>query len=503
MAGKTVKSSGDTVIMQDGLGYQPIEPIFSPSSRYLGWNYTFDDKGNSYDYHPSTYVQSTFAKGNNTYASPQEGFANYLELMQKGQKPLPVFQVVGANGRPQFYRITGTYNGPIEAVTEEPVKQQATTQRPAQRPATRPSTQKQRLPISSMPANVQQYVDHVDANGNVFFTLPEGVSSDQFDEVLKSMQQPTTPMPLYESTPAKAQQSQEQSQSATETNSTNQNNSNNDAVRTRGSVKKLVETEPVESVGDRYQLYAYPNPTVDVYNIHPDVYAKVLEQLQQNRNSGGQSQTDRYIVSTKPLASNNGVLNDSVYHYIGNNMKDLWLAVPAMHNPNYFGNNDTVYIDQTYVELPQGVKYVTGVTTTDGHTVYPLYGVQDGPTVGLPINGVARRVIRTPYDEDEYKLPLHVLQSISRDVNSGYYGLTPEQIQARHLTMWRDAMHADQEDVPMQEWVSSISASNYLGKLQSPKQQPTEQRQNVFQRIGNIFRHQHGGKINYLEFFRK
>lgn len=535
MAGKTVKSSGDTVIVQDGLGYQPIEPIFSPSSRYLGWNYTFDDKGNSYDYHPSTYVQSTFAKGNNTYASPQEGFANYLELMQKGQKPLPVFQVIGANGRPQFYRITGTYNGPVEAVTEELVnaKQQNNVQNPTVRSSSKSnnSTQQRRIVVPEQyreglalvkdgktfydfgnysPENIISAIETV-TKGDVIGTDNTYYISPVTEPITSA--EGTAQQPVVNANPTERKQdasTQKNSNSSTsETGSSNQQKiSLRDRLRnigdniasglfnafdkTAGIVKYVIGDIPstIEEIklGNKQvnEAYRYGHQHKHIWKMDPELADLIKKELQNNYNEGIPITDTLY--TSEYLDLPNEMLNDSTFHDVYRLTQEGAKYAPAIYQIVDDGLGNVTKIP---VEYKPGDLYDAKYTKSKEFTAINAANKRDYLWMVPKDNNIS-----------EYKPSEH--SNYTQIISPQYfYGLDVSNVKKQKQNYEQERKKVEEK---LKELIQKGDISPHLadenGKLH------LDARKNYYQTWHPQYNHfpgryNHGGKINYLEFFRK
>lgn len=535
MARKQVKSNGDTVIVQDGLGYQPIEPIFSPSSRYLGWNYTFDDKGNSYDYHPSTYVQSTFAKGNNTYTSPQEGFANYLELMQKGQKPLPVFQVIGANGRPQFYRITGTYNGPVEAVTEEPVKQkqQSNTQKPTTRDFNKAnnSTQKRHIVVPEQyreglalvkdgktfydfgnysPQDIISAIETVTKNSvigndNTYYISPTIKSFTETERIVEPSVVSVNPTERQHDTDTQ----KSTNSSTSETSSSNlQKISLRDRLRnigdnitsglynafdrTAGIVKYVIDDIPstIEEIklGDveRMHVYRYGHQHKHIWKIDPELADLIKKELQNSYNENTATTDTIYI--DQQLTLPNDMLNDSTFYDVYRLTQEGAKYAPAHYEivDDGFGN-----VTKKPVLYKSGDLYAAKYTKSKEFTAVNAANTRDQIQIIPKNNNIS-----------EYHPSKH---SNSTQIISPYkfYGLDISDVKKRKRVFEQKRNKAEES---LKEMIEKGIISPHV--IDENGEQHLDAIKNHYQSWFPQYtyfpgEYHHGGKINYLEFFRK
>lgn len=398
----------------------------------------------------------------------------------------PAYTTVFDSSANTFYQVP-IYSG-FDAVAQEieeaepaPTQEATPVQSTAAGVRAKSKNAKKRLPISSMPANAQQYVDHVDENGNVFFRLPEGITNEQFQEALQRVRPQTTSTPLYETTPAQ--------------NSNSQNsNSSGEATKSGNPNVRKTEGTPVQT-GARYNLYAYPQRQVDVYSIHPDVYAQVLEQL--NTQNGGGGQNNRYLISTTPLSVPNGMANDSTYHYIGKDLYDHTIDIPADQNPAYFNGRNTVYVG-TDVKLNEGDVQNNRVIGKVTDQNYISSGNQRGHRfVALPNDGTqtSKRVVV----ESDRRIPSNYSSSDFRDdgsltaaQNAAYYN----NLDRRWVSGYQNGVIIDNSTA--NELINSIPAENAL-----PAEEEQRGRRNAFQRIGDFFGfHKEGGELNYFNYLK-
>lgn len=232
-----------------------------------------------------------------------------------------------------------------------PTKSNAVTNQIPPKPVTSKSTPIVKQPV---PQNLLPYIANVSSDGIAFFNIPEGYTNDQFEEAVKAVygqnkELAQKPMVYYEQPQQQIQQQQQQQQAAQQSQkqyqaqrqqiaqqsqqqrqqATQQSQAQRQQTTQEQNMKyntsnntKTVKV-PVENTGEPdlvTEVFAYPNRTVDVYNIHPEAYQKVLEYLNNNFNkTKTNNKPDKYILSLSGFSNVpiGGEVNDSIFHYIG------------------------------------------------------------------------------------------------------------------------------------------------------------------------------------------
>lgn len=239
-----------------------------------------------------------------------------------------------------------------QAVIE--TQKQPEQQQQAQKPVTPKSNPIVKQPV---PQNLLPYIANVTSDGVVFFNVPDGYTSDQFEEAIKAVFQQNKelaqkPMIYYKQPQQQIQQYKQQQQAAqqsqrqyyTQRQKTAQKQ---DIKYTTNGQTKTVEV-PVKKTDTDFvtEAFAYPSRTVDVYNIHPEAYQKVLEYLNNNFDKTKTSnKPEKYVLSFSGLEKVpiGGEVNDSVFHYIDKNGKDLIASRPRFDNANIINENESIF----------------------------------------------------------------------------------------------------------------------------------------------------------------
>ena len=221
-----------------------------------------------------------------------------------------------------------------------PTKSNAVTNQIPPKPVTSKSTPIVKQPV---PQNLLPYIANVSSDGIAFFNIPEGYTNDQFEEAVKAVYGQNKglaqkPMVYYEQPQQQIQQQKQQQQAAQQSQKQYQAQRQQIAQQSQAQRQQTTQEQnmkyntsnntktvkvPVENTGEPdlvTEVFAYPNRTVDVYNIHPEAYQKVLEYLNNNFNkTKTNNKPDKYILSLSGFSNVpiGGEVNDSIFHYIG------------------------------------------------------------------------------------------------------------------------------------------------------------------------------------------
>ena len=225
-----------------------------------------------------------------------------------------------------------------QAVIE--TQKQPVYQQPAQKPVATKSNTIVKQPV---PQNLLPYIANVSSDGVAFFNIPEGYTNDQFEEAVKAVYGQNKgiaqkPIVYYEQPQQQIQQQKQQQQAAQQSQKQYQAQRQQIDQQSQAQKQQAAQGQnikyntsnntktvkvPVQGVDEPdivTEVFAYPNRTVDVYNIHPEAYQKVLEYLNNNFNkTKTNNKPDKYILSLSGFSNVpiGGEVNDSIFHYIG------------------------------------------------------------------------------------------------------------------------------------------------------------------------------------------
>ena len=206
--------------------------------------------------------------------------------------------------------------------------QQAIQQQPQQVSLQKPVVQKSNSVVKQpVPQNLLPYIANVTSDGVVFFNIPDGYTQNQFEEAIQDVyglnkDLSKKPMVYYEQPQQQIQQQKQQQQAAQQSQKQYQKHRQQTLKYITNNNTQTVKV-PVENTGEPdlvTEVFAYPSRDVDVYNIHPEAYQKVLEYLNKNFNkTKTNNKPEHYVLSFSgfekvPIG---GEVNDSAFHYIG------------------------------------------------------------------------------------------------------------------------------------------------------------------------------------------
>ena len=355
-----------------------------------------------------------------------------------------------------------------------------------------------------VPQNLLPYIANVSSDGVAFFNVPEGYDSYQFREAIEAVYQQNKelaqkPMVYYEQPQQQIQQQKQQQQAAQQSQKQYQaqrrqisqrqnmkNNTNNNAQADKEQGENNNNPDLVTEV------FAYPGRKVDVYNIHPEAYQKVLEYLNQNyQKTETNNKPERYVLSLSgfekvPIG---GEVNDSTFHYIGKNGDDRMMPIPYHRNPNIINKNEL---------FSQGNIY-QNINTDNGKL--KMYSRSNGND--LYYKGINAGLQRHPYHWMAYNKLNNNVNSI---INDQYYplkknGLTDQQIidyANKYTTLYTDYDNYDVDKsifhpIEKEQTVQNNSTGNIVQKA---KQKAKQAGKKVLRFLG----FQNGGTLNYLNY---
>ena len=218
-----------------------------------------------------------------------------------------------------------------------------------------------------VPQNLLPYIANVTSDGVAFFNIPEGYTNDQFEKAVKAVyglnkDLVKKPMVYYEQPQQQIQQQKQQQQAVQQ--SQKQYQAQRQQINQQSQAQKQQATQgqnikyntsnntqtvkvPVEGIDKPdlvTEVFAYPTRKVDVYNIHPEAYQKVLEYLKNNFDkTKANNKPNSYILSLSgfekvPIG---GEVNDSVFHYIGKDGQHEHMSRWYFQNANIINKNES------------------------------------------------------------------------------------------------------------------------------------------------------------------
>lgn len=280
-----------------------------------------------------------------------------------------------------------------------PPKPNTVAKQQVQKPVTIKSTPIVKQPV---PQNLLPYIANVSSDGVAFFNIPEGYTNDQFEEAVKAVygqnkelskkpmvyyQQPQQQIQQQKQQQQAAQQSQKQyqaqrqqitqkQQEVQQSQAQKQQNTQKPNMKYNTSNNTQTVKVPVENAGEPdlvTEVFAYPNRTVDVYNIHPEAYQKVLEYLNNNFNkTKTNNKPDMYILSLSGF--NNvpigGEVNDSTFHYISKDGEHESVNRWHFQNANIINKNEPFSFHTVYNDVVTDNGKLKMYSYSNGNDVY-------------------------------------------------------------------------------------------------------------------------------------
>lgn len=274
-----------------------------------------------------------------------------------------------------------------------PPKPNTVAKQSVQKPVTTKSNSIVKQPV---PQNLLPYIANVTSDGVVFFNIPDGYTNDQFEEAVKAVygqnrELAQKPMVYYEQPKQQIQQQKQQQQAAQQSQKQYQKQRQQIAQQSQAQKKQVAQEQnmkyntsnntqtvkvPVENTGKPdlvTEVFAYPNRTVDVYNIHPEAYQKVLEYLNNNfKKTKTNNKPDMYILSLSGF--NNvpigGEVNDSIFHYIGKDGEHEQVNRWHFQNANIINKNEPFSFHTVYRDVVTDNGKLKMYSYSNGNDVY-------------------------------------------------------------------------------------------------------------------------------------
>lgn len=274
-----------------------------------------------------------------------------------------------------------------------PQRPNTVSKQSAQKPVTTKSTPIVKQPV---PQNLLPYIANVSSDGVAFFNIPDGYTNQQFEEAVKAVygqnkELAKKPMVYYEQPQQQIQQQKQQQQAvqqsqkqyqaqrqqiAQQSQAQKQQNAYGQNMKYNTNNNTKTVKVPIENTGEPdlvTEVFAYPNRTVDVYNIHPEAYQKVLEYLNNNfKKTKTNNKPDMYILSLSGF--NNvpigGEVNDSTFHYISKDGEHESVNRWHFQNANIINKNEPFAFHTVYNDVVTDNGKLKMYSYSNGNDVY-------------------------------------------------------------------------------------------------------------------------------------
>ena len=362
-----------------------------------------------------------------------------------------------------------------------------------------------------VPQNLLPYIANVTSDGVAFFNIPDGYTNDQFEQAVKAVYSQNKglaqkPMVYYEQPQqqiqkqqqqqqivqqsqkqyqAQRQQIAQQSQAQRQQTTQEQNmkyNTNNNAQADKKQTENTGEPDLVTEV------FAYPSRQVDVYNIHPEAYQKVLEYLKNNFDRAKtNNKPNSYVLSLSgfdnvPIG---GEVNDSVFHYIGKDGQHEDMSRWYFQNANIINKNESF--------LP--LKISDNIVTNNGKL--KMYSNSNSGNVYYKDSN--KRLINHPFTQQAYSSIIDFYDD-SSDNKISYLkerGFNEQQIKdfinkSKNIlvTDWSDVDKSVFRPIEKEQSTQNNSTSNIVQKAKQKAKQAGK-------KVLSFFGFQNGGQLKY------
>lgn len=365
-----------------------------------------------------------------------------------------------------------------------------------------------------VPQNLLPYIANVSSDGVAFFNIPDGYTNDQFEEAVKAVFQQNKelaqkPMVYYKQPQQQIQQQKQQQQAAQQSQrqyytQRQQTAQKQDIKYTTNGQTKTVEVPVKKTDTDLVtEAFAYPSRTVDVYNIHPEAYQKVLEYLNNNFDKTKTSnKPEKYVLSFSGLEKVpiGGEVNDSVFHYIDKNGKDLIASRVRFDNANIIKENESIFDRGIYGDVVTDNGKLKLYLNSDNNEIY--YKDVNGYLVSDPFKLYTMSAVGEDlYGKYTVELP-----------EFGELDLTKQQI-ADYINKYKNILLGLEEhdidrslfrpvekEQPIQNNSTQQPAqNNVIQKAKNIASNAAEKGKQAAKKVLSIFGFQNGGQLKYYK----
>lgn len=382
----------------------------------------------------------------------------------------------------------------------EPQKQPV-QQQPAKKPITTKSNTIIKQPV---PQNLLPYIANVTSNGVAFFNIPDGYTNDQFEEAVKAVygqnrELAQKPMVYYEQPQQQIQQQKQQQQAAQQSQKQYQKHRQQTLKYITDNNTQTVKVH-VENTGEPdlvTEVFAYPSRDVDVYNIHPEVYQKVLEYLNKNFNkTKTNNKPEHYVLSFSgfekvPIG---GEVNDSAFHYIGKDGQHNVVHRLYPSNANIINKNESF----------SKYNFIHDMATDDGKSKLYSYSNNDkiyykdsyGNLISYPFEwSVGNKIDNYLFgSEDEYISDLSGRGFTEQQIVDCAHKYKNELYDRQKYNIDKSIFHPVEKEQPTQN-NSSQQTSNSGNVVQKVKQTVKQ----TANKIRSFLGFQNGGQLKYYK----
>ena len=361
-----------------------------------------------------------------------------------------------------------------------------------------------------VPQNLLPYIANVSSDGVAFFNIPEGYSSQQFEEAIRAVyglnkDLVKKPMVYYEQPQQQIQQQKQQQQAVQQ--SQKQYQAQRQQINQESQAQKQQATQgqnikyntsnntqtvkvPVEGIDKPdlvTEVFAYPTRKVDVYNIHPEAYQKVLEYLKNNFDkTKANNKPNSYILSLSgfekvPIG---GEVNDSVFHYIGKDGQHEDMSRWYFQNANIINKNESF--------LPLEIS--DNIVTNNGKI--KMYSYSNSGNVYYKNSN--KRLTIHPFTQQTYNSIIDFYDDSSDNKISQLKerGFNEQQIKdfinkGKNIlvTEWSDVDKSIFRPIEKEQTTQNNSTSNIVQKAKQ-----------AGKKVLSFFGFQNGGTLNYLNY---
>ena len=374
-----------------------------------------------------------------------------------------------------------------------------------------------------VPQNLLPYIANVTSDGVAFFNIPDGYTNDQFEEAVKAIygqnkELAQKPMVYYEQPQQQIQQQQQQQQATQQSQKQYQAQRQQIAQQPQAQKQQTVQQSqqqrqqatqgqnikyntsnntktvkvPVENTGEPdlvTEVFAYPNRQIDVYNIHPEAYQKVLEYLNQNFDkTKTNNKPDRYILSLSGFGNVpiGGEVNDSIFHYIGKDGEHESVNRWHFQNANIINKNEPFSFNTVY----------NNVVTDNGKL--KMYSYSNGNDIYLKNNHGL--LIKYPFEWHKQNDVFDFYTELDEDQISYLrdHGFNEQQIKDfinknKNIMVSKDYNNVDKSifrPIEKQQTTQNNSTSNIVQKAKQKAKQAGK-------KVLSFFGFQNGGQLKY------
>ena len=402
-----------------------------------------------------------------------------------------------------------------------PTKSNTVAKQTPPKPVTKKSNTIVKQPV---PQNLLPYIANVSSDGIAFFNIPEGYTQDQFDEAIKAVYSQNKglaqkPMVYYEQPQQQIQKQQQQQQAVQQ--SQKQYQAQRQQINQQSQVQKQQATQgqnikyntsnntktvkvPVENTGEPdlvTEVFAYPSRSIDVYNIHPEAYQKVLEYLNNNfKKTKTNNKPHRYHLSLSGLKNVpiGGEVNDSIFHYISKDGEHEEVYRLGFDNANMINKNESISSRPIFESIITNNGKLKMYSYSNGNDVY--FKNSDGLLLENPFKWNKQERVMDLYTElDEDKISYLRDHGFNEQQIKDFINKNKNLIIPKNYNVDRSMFRPIEKQQPTQNNSGQQTKQNNSSQQTKGTSNIVQKAKQAGKKVLSFFGFQNGGQLKYYK----